>query len=135
MSATPLCEVVQYTDFSQFLVWVLTTPRCFQNPWGVARSPSFFMPWKCQFCIWNLEKKWPFFHSILEKLFLISSRSLNKLSRPLQDTKTQKLSLNFRGLQPHCARALNQFWFFLIIQPFAIISIHFDPLNLFYLTD
>ena len=45
-----------------------------------------------------------FFYSMLEKLFLISRRSLNRLSRPLQDTKTQKLSLNFRGLQPHCAK-------------------------------
>ena len=97
-----MCKFVQYADSAQFLVWVLTTPGCFQNPWGVARSPSFFMSWKCQFSIQNLEKKWSFYHSILEKLFLTSSRSLNRLSRPLQDTKTQKLSLNFRGLQPHC---------------------------------
>ena len=49
-----------------------------------------------------MEKKWSFFHSILEKLFLTSSIPLKRLSWPLQDKKTQKLSQNFRGLQPHC---------------------------------
>ena len=96
----PLCEVVQYTDLAQFLVWVLTTSRCFQNPWDIARSPSFIC----------LEIAY-FVHKFGEKMVLFSlnlrktisnfySRSPKRLSWPLQDKKLKNCLWISEGLSP-----------------------------------
>ena len=83
----------------------LNYPQMLSKPLRCYEITQFFYALKLPILYIKFGEKMVFFHSILEKLFLISSRILKRLSWPLQDEKTQKLSLNFRGPQPHCATA------------------------------